>query len=96
MEILFDIAVNGVTDAELAKARNIALANFWREMATIDGKASQLGNFEVFLGDYEKLFALPEAMAAISSDDLRGVAMTVFRPGNVTIGVLQAGETKAE
>jgi len=96
MEILTDIAVNGVTDAELAKARNIALANFWREMATIDGKASQLGNFEVFLGDYEKLFALPEAMAAISSDDLRGVAMTIFRPGNATVGVLQSSGAAEE
>ena len=43
-----------MTDTELAKARNIALADFWRDMSTIDGKASQLGNFEVFLGDYEK------------------------------------------
>ena len=94
MEILADIATNGVTDAELAKARNIALADFWRDMSTIDGKASQLGNFEVFLGDYEKLFGLPDALAAISSNDLRAAAAKVFRAGNATIGVLHAGEAE--
>jgi zinc protease len=96
MEMLADIVENGVTDAELAKARNIALADFWRDMATIDGKASQLGNYEVYLGDYEKLFALPEAMAAISSDDIRAAAAKVFRADNATIGVLHAGDAEAE
>ncbi len=96
MEMLADIVENGVTDAELAKARNIALADFWRDMATIDGKASQLGNYEVYLGDYEKLFALPEAMAAISSDDIRAAAAKVFRADNATIGVLHAGDVEAE
>jgi len=96
MEVLADIVENGVTDAELAKARNIALADFWRDMATIDGKASQLGNYEVYLADYEKLFALPEAMAAISSDDIRAAAAKVFRADNATIGVLHAGDAEAE
>ncbi len=94
-EILADVAANGVTDAELAKARNIILSGFWRNMATIDGKASQIGNYEVFLGDYEKLFDLPERMASISNDDLRAAAAKVFRPGNATIGVLRSGNKEA-
>jgi len=35
-------------------------------------------------------------MAAISSDDLRGVAMTIFRPGNATVGVLQSSGAAEE
>ena len=49
-------ATEGVSEEELAKARNIVLADFWRGLATINGKAAALGNYEVFHGDYEKLF----------------------------------------
>jgi zinc protease len=84
------VAAEGVTDAELAKARNIMLADFWRGLATIDGKAEALGRFEVFHGDYEKLFDLPDAFDAVTADDLREVASQVFRSENMTVGVLRA------
>ena len=45
-----------VTDQELEKAKNILLANFYRQMKTISGKANTLGSYEVFFGDYKKLF----------------------------------------
>ena len=90
LEELQRVANDGVTGAELAKARSILLADFWRGLATINGKASALGNFEVFNGDYELLFKLPEQVAAISADDLREVAAKIFRSSNMTVGVLQA------
>jgi zinc protease len=96
MELLGELASEGVTEAELNKARNIILADFWRDMATIDGKASRIGNFEVFLGDYEKLFQLPGAMEAVSVDDIREIAASVFRYDNATIGVLHAGSEVTE
>lgn len=88
------IADDGVTDAELNKARSIMAADFWRELATIDGKASALGDFEVFQGDYEKLFMLPDDIDAISSEDLQGVAATVFGATNLTVGVLLPEEVE--
>lgn len=90
MAVLDDVATNGVTDAELAKARNIMLADYWREIATIDGKASELGNYEVFNGSYEKLFNLPASLEAIGNEAIIAAASRVFRPANATIGVLQA------
>src|ERR1051325_446651 len=45
-----------VSDQEIAKAKNILLANFYREMKTINGRANTLGSYEVFFGDYHKLF----------------------------------------
>ncbi|MBT8087418.1 MAG: insulinase family protein, partial [Gammaproteobacteria bacterium] len=54
------VASEGVTRAELNKAQNIVLADFWRGLATIDGKARALGRFEVFTGSYENLFLQPE------------------------------------
>ena len=91
-EELLRIAADGVTEAELAKARNIVLADFWRSLATINGKASALGRYEVFLGDFEKLFGIPDDIAAVAANDLRTVAAKIFRVNNVTVGVLQAAE----
>ena len=94
VEELTRIADEGVTDAELNKARNIVLADFWRELATIDGKASALGNYEVFHGNYEKLFRLPVEMETVTTEDLRAVAAKVFRVNNMTVGVLRAPATE--
>ena len=53
------LAHEGPTPAELTKARNQALAGFWRGLQTISGKAQALGTYEVFHGDYRKLFDAP-------------------------------------
>ena len=82
--------------AELAKARNIMLANFWREMATINGKASALGRAAVFRGAYERLFDLPPEIEAVTSEDLRVVAESVFQHNNATIGTLHAPVVEVE
>ncbi len=91
MQALAEVAEHGVTAAELAKARNIVLADFWREIATIDGKARALGEFEVFHGSYERLFDLPADIESIDNERIRAVAASVFRPANATIGVLKPG-----
>ena len=84
------VAAEGVTSAEITKARNLRLAAFWRGLQTIDGKASSIGNFSVFTGDHESLFAIPERLTATTPEDLRSVAARVFRPANMTVGVLRA------
>ena len=89
---LLRAADDGVTEAELAKARNIMLADYWRGLATIDGKAEILGQYEVFHGNYEKLFNLPAALEAVTTNDLRHVAAKVFRARNMTVGVLRSAE----
>jgi zinc protease len=90
LEELARVVADGVSEAELAKARNIMLADFWREMSAIDGKASQLGNFEVFHGSYEELFSLPGTLEAVTADEVQAVAADVFRPTNMTVGTLTA------
>jgi len=83
------VAVEGVSAAELSKSRKLALAEFWRGLATIDGKAAALGDYAVFHGSYERLFALPAALDAVTNDDLRAAAR-VLRRDNATVGVLRA------
>jgi len=96
IEELARVAAEGVTEAELTKARNIALAEFWRSVATINGKAAGLGEAAVFHGRYERLFDLPGDIEAVSADDLKAVAATVFRRSNATIGVLYEPAREAE
>ena len=84
------LVADGVGDDELAKAKNILLADFWRNLATIDGKAQALGTFEVLHGGYERLFERPAAIDALGADALREVAEGLFERRNATIGVLRA------
>ena len=88
--LLEEVVLEGVTAEELTKARNLRIASFWRSLQTINGKASALGNYEVFTGDYENLFAVPEQLGAATAADLQAVAANVFRRSNMTVGVLRA------
>ena len=83
-------ATEGVTSAELSKAQNILLAKYWRQLATIDGKASALGNYEVFTGSFENLFTEPDEIAAVTREHLQAVAAKVFRRSNLTLGILRS------
>lgn len=90
LEELARVAGEGVSDTELEKARNIALADFWRSIATLNGKAAGLGEAAVFRGSYERLFDLPDDIETVSRDDIKAVAASVFRRSNATIGTLYA------
>ena len=96
LDLLEQVAAEGVTDAELTKARNLRIASFWRSLQTINGKASAIGNYEVFTGDYENLFAVPEDLALTTAADLQAVAADVFRRNNMTVGVLRAPDDGGE
>jgi zinc protease len=88
--LLEEVVLEGVTADELTKARNLRIASFWRSLQTINGKASALGNYEIFTGDYENLFAVPEQLGAATTAELQAVAANVFRRSNMTVGVLRA------
>jgi zinc protease len=85
---LADVVEKGVTDAELARARNQFASGFWKQIATIDGKAQLLGEFEVFAGDYRKLFDAPAVYEKVTREDLRQAAARVFQKKHRTVGVL--------
>jgi zinc protease len=86
---LVRIARDGPTPAELAKARNQALAAFWRGLETINGKAQALGTYEVFHGDFRKLFEAPGEYESITVEDVRTAAAAVLRTENRTLGILE-------
>ncbi|HEY8461189.1 MAG TPA: insulinase family protein, partial [Blastocatellia bacterium] len=87
-EELDKIKTQGVTDQELEKAKNILLANFYRSLKTISGKANTLGTYEVFFGDYRKLFTAAEDYAKVTKADLQRVARKYFTDRNRTVATL--------
>ena len=86
---LAKLSRDGVTTAELDKARNLKTSAFWRGMATINGKARALGTFEVFNGDYRKLFDAPAVYDAVTAADVQALARKILRIQNRTTGLLK-------
>lgn len=83
---------NGVAENELQKVKNTKLLNFYRAQETINGKAAQLGEYEVFFGDYKKLFDAPDAYRRLTTAEIQAVAAKYFKKSQRTIGVLAATE----
>ncbi|MEO8018156.1 MAG: pitrilysin family protein [Pseudomonadota bacterium] len=86
---LEQVMAQGVTDAELSRAKNLYASSFWKQIATIDGKASLLGQFDVFEGDYRKLFDSPATYDKVTREDLQKAAVMVFQKSHRTVGVLE-------
>jgi zinc protease len=78
----------GPEERELQKAKNALLATFYRSRKTINSKAQSLGNFEVFFGDYRKLFTAAERYSAVSAADIKRVATRYFTEKNRTVATL--------
>jgi zinc protease len=89
-EEIVRLAKDGPTAAELTKARNQALASFWRGLETIAGKAEALGQYEVFHGDYHLLFDAPSVYESITAEDVQKLASAVLKPTNRTVGLLES------
>ncbi|MCL4524367.1 MAG: insulinase family protein [Acidobacteria bacterium] len=78
----------GITDEELEKAKNIRTAEFYRSMKTISGKSNVIGTYEVFLGDYHKLFTAADSYNKVSKEDVQRVAQRFFTEKNRTVATL--------
>ncbi|HTY49329.1 MAG TPA: pitrilysin family protein [Steroidobacteraceae bacterium] len=82
------VAAEGITPAELQRARNLTAASFWRQLATVDGKAHLLGEYEVLRGGWRRLFDAPGAHAEVCAAQLQRVARALLDPRRRTVGVL--------
>lgn len=87
-EELARVAKDGITEAELIKARNQQVAAFYRSLKTIAGKANLLGQFEIYHGDHRKLFTAVEELEKVTAADVQRVAAQYFGETNRTVGTL--------
>jgi zinc protease len=87
-EELERIRSSPVPDQELRKAKNQILANHYRQLKTIAGRANLLGTYEVFYGSYEKLFTVDKEIEAVTSADVQRVAGKYLGEKNRTVATL--------
>jgi zinc protease len=84
-----------ISDQELEKAKNIRLVEFYHQMRTINGRANTIGTYEVYFGDYHKLFEAAKNYAAVSKEDIQRVAQKYFNANNRTVATLIPDNSEA-
>jgi zinc protease len=77
-----------ISDQELQKAKNFRLAEFYRQVQTISGRANTIGTYEVYFGNYQKLFDAAKNYNAVTKDDVQRVAKKYFGANNRTVATL--------
>jgi len=87
-EELDRIKTDAVTDEELEKAKNILLSGFYRQIKTISGRSNAMGTYEVFFGDFKKLFSAADDFAKVTKADVQRVARQYFTANNRTVATL--------
>ena len=80
----------GVTGREIQKVKNQKLMEFYGQVETINGKSNNIGTYEVFFGDYKKMFEAPDNYNKVTIDDVKNVANKYFSKSNRTVGVLKS------
>jgi len=84
-----------ISDSELEKAKNMRLVEFYHQMRTINGRANTIGTYEVFFGDYSKVFDAAKNYAAVTREDVQRVAQKYFGANNRTVATLIPDKTEA-
>ncbi|MCV6625809.1 MAG: insulinase family protein, partial [Cellvibrionaceae bacterium] len=90
------IAIEAPSQAELDRVKKQARVDFYRGLATINGKADTLGSYATYHGDYRKLFGAADAMAKISAADVQRVAAEYLRRANRSVVVLDSAVDSRE
>jgi zinc protease len=84
------IKKEGITENELQKVKNQNAIAFYNQIETINGKSNNLGTYEVYFGDYHKMFDAPAAYNKVTVEDIKRVANKYIKKSNCTIGVLKS------
>lgn len=94
LEEIDKIIKEGISESELQKVKNQKLMDFYRTTETINGMSNTIGNYELFFGDYKKLFTAPDDYKKVTVEDIRNVAAKYFTKQNRTVGILQTEEAE--
>ncbi|HXX94015.1 MAG TPA: pitrilysin family protein [Planctomycetota bacterium] len=86
--ILEEVQKNGVTDRELAKARNQQLADLVRTLKTNQGVTHQLGYFET-IGTYHDFDGYVRSVETATAADLKRCAEQYLKPSGRNILVIR-------
>ena len=81
-----------ISENELQKVKNQKLMEFYKTLETINGMSNTIGTYELFFGDYKKLFTAPDDYKKVTVDDIKRVAGEYFTKENRTVGILYTEE----
>ena len=83
------IKKDGISEKELQKIKNQKLMEFYGQVETINGKSNNIGTYEVFFGDYRKMFDAPANYNKVTVADVQRVAKKYLIKSNRTVGILK-------
>ena len=92
LDELENIINEGINENELQKVKNQQLMSFYRTLETINGMSNTIGTYELFFGDYKKLFTAPDDYKKVTAGDVQRVAAKYFTKQNRTVGILNTEE----
>jgi zinc protease len=75
--------------AEVEKAKAIAETDFWTSLVDVDGKAEAIGHYETALGDFRKVNAIAERLAAVTHDDVARCVRGYLRSDRRTVVIAE-------
>ncbi len=88
---LDSIRANGITPAELDKAKNAIRAGFIGNRETTLGKAEELHHYLTFHPSLDEINTDLDHVLAVTSDDVKRVANLYLAPNNLTLLIVRAG-----
>src|SRR5438034_6462813 len=92
---LDSIRLNGITPAELEKAKNALRAGFIANRETTLGKAEELHHYLTFHRSIDEINTDLDHLLAVTSDDVKRVANMYLAPNNLTLLIVRAGAAPA-
>jgi predicted Zn-dependent peptidase len=88
------IIKDGINENELQKVKNQKLMSFYKTTETINGMSNTIGTYELFFGDYKKMFSAPDDYKKVKAGDIKLVASKYFTKQNRTVGILNTEEAQ--
>ena len=86
---LANIAEQPPLPAEVEKAKAIAETDLWTSLVDVDGEAEALGHYETALGDFRKVSAIADRLAAVTVDDVARAIRSYLVPSRRTIVIAE-------
>ncbi|OGF64537.1 MAG: hypothetical protein A2Y62_06820 [Candidatus Fischerbacteria bacterium RBG_13_37_8] len=74
-----------IPEEELQKAKNQLEADYIFDLASVYGKAIQLGTAEIIYGNWQKVQEMPEKLQQVTANDIKKIAQKYFNKELLTV-----------